>query len=332
MAELLVDIDTVGGNTEAVARLLRERGLDLLAVTKGCLGEPRVAAAMLDAGATALADTRAQNLRRMRAALPKAEIHRISLPPSAGDLDLADVNYVSSWANAEVVAEAGEPAVPGRVMLLVETGDEREGVPVDELVELAGRIADDARLELCGVATNYACLRGAPEGIRASVEAVAQASRDLRDAGLPLSRVSGGNSSALWLVARGEGLPAEVTELRCGEALLLGHDALHHQPLPDCREDACRVRVEVVEEYTRPSAGGPVRRLVLAAGRQDLSTGTVKFVEAGLKEIGRSADYLVVEVGGGSGGMPAGTKLEMIPDYEALVAAWMSPYVDVRLA
>lgn len=334
MAELHVDIGMIGANTEAVASLLRGRGLSLVAVTKGCAGEPRVAETMLAAGATALADTRDENLRRLRTALPKAQLHRISLPSRADGLGLCDVNYVSSWYGAEAVAAAkvaADEPLPRRVVVMVETGDEREGVPADGLLELARRIADDPRLELSGIATNYACLRGAPEGIRASVEALVQAARDIRDAGLPVSRVSGGNSSLLGLVAQAEGLPAEVTELRCGEALLLGNEALYHRQLPGCQGDACLVRAEVVEEYTRRSAGGPRRRLVLAVGRQELSTGGVRFVEPGLSEIGRSADYMVVEIGEEGGGVRVGNKLEMIPAYEALAAAWTSPYVDSKL-
>ena len=30
-------------------------------------------------------------------------------------------------------------------------------------------------------------------------------------------------------------------------------------------------------------------------------------------------------------GVPVGTMIEMIPSYEALVAAWTSPYVELRL-
>lgn len=277
-------------------------------------------------------------------------MHRIHLPSCAEPFEPGDVTYVSSREGARAVAALGPVAtgVPGaaavlrstggagtsrrrRVMVLVETGDQREGVPEEGLLGLAAEIALDSKLRLEGVATNFACFRGKPEGLRGSVEGVARAASTLRAAGLPVERVSGGNSSLLHLVVAGEELPAEVTELRCGEALLLGHDALYYVPLPGCSTDACLLRAEVVEEYTRPAAGGPAFRLVLGVGRQDLGCGPVGFAEPGLCEIGRSADYLVVEAGREYSRVPMGTMIDMIPTYEALVAAWTSPYVDVKL-
>ena len=137
MPQLHVDTEVVGRNTEVVAALLREHGLDLVGVTKGCLGEPRVGAAMLAGGATALADTRDHNLRRLRDALPRAELHRIYLPPLGSPFETGDVTYVSTAAGAAAVAAA--PATPPvsrsawafragaaaarRVVLAVETGD-----------------------------------------------------------------------------------------------------------------------------------------------------------------------------------------------------------------
>jgi predicted amino acid racemase len=386
MPELRVDVDAIGRNAEAVASLLSRRGLALVGVTKGCLGEPRVAAAMLAAGAVALADTRDPNLARLRAALPAAELHRIHLPSLSEPFDPADVTYVTSREGAAAVAALASARAPRRVMIQVETGDEREGVPAEELLDLAGVIAADSRLLLEGVSTNYACFLGPPGGIEASVEAVAEAARGLRGAGFPVERVSGGNSSALWLVNQGVELPGEVTELRCGEALLLGQDALHYEPLPGCRRDACVLRAEVLEEYTKspiqtevtpsgcdgrgrgkdagsarsgatsateddasdrpvqtrrprlqfesgskPAPQGRARRLVLGIGRQDLSGGAVAFVEPGSFEVGRSADYLVVEIAAGYSVPAVGSVVEMLPAYEALVAAWTSPYVEVRL-
>ena len=66
MAELLIELEGIRANTAAVHGLLGRHGLQLIAVTKGCLGDPRVAGAMLAGGAAALADTRDANLRRLR--------------------------------------------------------------------------------------------------------------------------------------------------------------------------------------------------------------------------------------------------------------------------
>jgi predicted amino acid racemase len=328
---LRVDIDAIGRNTEAVASLLRERGVALVAVTKGCLGEPRVAAAMLAGGAVALADTRDLNLARLRAALPGAELHRIHLPSLSEPFDPADVTYVSSIAGAAAVAALGSAAAPRRVMIQLESGDQREGVPEEHLLELAASIDSDPRSTLEGVGTNYACFKGEPFGLDSSVETVARAARALRGAGHQISRVSGGNSSVLWHLRPGDMLPCEVTELRCGEALLLGQDALFYEPLPGCTRDACLLRAEVLERYTRPVPHGLAERLVLGIGRQDLGAGAIAFLEPGLWEVGRSADYLVVETADGFDAPAVGSVIEMRPAYEALVAAWTSPYVKVEL-
>jgi ornithine racemase len=146
--ELRVNVDTIGRNTAAVASLLRGIGVELVGVTKGCVGEPRVAAAMLAGGAVALADTRDLNLARLRAALPGAELHRIHLPSVSEPFDPADITYVTSREGAAAVAALGSAGAPRRVMIQVETGDEREGVPVEELVTLAGGVAAEPRLRL----------------------------------------------------------------------------------------------------------------------------------------------------------------------------------------
>jgi len=331
MAELLVDLNGIRQNTAAVAALLRERGLRLVGVTKGCLGDARVARAMLEGGAEALADTRDANLRRLRAAHPDVELHRVYLPPLSGSFESGDVAYVSSVEGARAVAgQAGGAGEPRKVFLMLETGDYREGVSEEGLESLARAVAADPRLELAGVATNYACFQGEPHGIRSSVEAVAAAARRLRACGWHTPSVSAGNSSVLALVRSGERLPPEVTELRCGEALLLGQDALVYQPLPGCRQDACRLRVEVLEGYTKPARDRAVRRLVLGVGHQDVGSGPVRFVEPGLRDLGRSSDYLIVGVDAGGPDMGPGDHAEIVPSYAALVAAWTSPFVEVR--
>jgi predicted amino acid racemase len=299
MPDLVVNTSLVRANTEVIARLLRHCDLELVAVTKGCLGDSQVAAAMMAGGAVALADSRDINLRRLREDLPGMELHRIHLPSLEQEFEPGDINYVSSWETAEVVGEL-DGAGPSKVMLLVDTGDQREGVPLDQATGLARRIAGHPGLELVGVATNYACLGGGDEGLRESVGVLAEAAQHMRDAGLPIDRVSGGSSSLF-------------------------------QTIPGCRRDACLIRAEVVEEYTRRAAEGPARRLLLGVGWQDLGSGTVEFTESGLREIERSSDYLVLGVEGGSRNIEVGQMVNMVPDYKALVAAWTSPYVETSI-
>lgn len=330
MAELRVDLDGIRQNTAVVAGLLARVGMHLVAVTKGCVGDVRVAEAMLDAGAVALADTRDAHLRRLREAFPGAELHRIYLPSFSTPSELGDVNYVSSIEAATRVAEQGRPSDPRGVMVQVETGDLREGVPAEALLPLLEAVSADPRLELVGLATNYACFDGDAAGVGASVQALVEAVRGARTAGFEVPRVSGGNSSLLSLLAEEIGLPPEITELRCGEALLLGQEALWYRPLSDCRLDAVLLRAEVLESYTKKRASGP--RLVLGIGHQDIGVGQVEFLSAELREIGRSSDYMVVDVAPGTSSVPRpGDIVEMLPGYVAMTTAWMSPFVEVLI-
>jgi predicted amino acid racemase len=287
---------------------------------------------MMASGAVALADTRDANLRRLREALPGVELHRIYLPSLGAAFEPGDVTYISSSRAAAALASLpGAADAKRRLMIQVETGDLRDGVPEDGLFDLARAVVENPGLELLGISTNYACFDGARSGVADSINAVANAAKDLRKRGIRVDRVSGGNSSLLWLVQQGVRLPVEITELRCGEALLLGQDALCHEPLPGCRQDACVLRAEVLEMYTKPVLGGRRCRLVLGLGRQDLGSGPVRFVNQDLVEVGRSSDYMVVDLSGPRRDVGLGEFIEMIPSYDALVAAWTSPFVDRRI-
>jgi hypothetical protein len=57
----------------------------------------------------------------------------------------------------------------------------------------------------------------------------------------------------------------------------------------------------------------------------------VRFVDQDLVEVGRSSDYMVVDLSGPRRDVGLGEFIEMIPSYDALVAAWTSPFVDRRI-
>ena len=182
--------------------------------------------------------------------------------------------------------------------------------------QLAQRIAGDPRLQLEGVSTNYACFKGAPEGIRASVETVAQVARDLRAAGLTVPQgvgrqleravaaslegqdaAGGGDGVAVWrsVVAgpRGSALSG-----RCRAAV----------------RTPVRIRAEVVEEYTRPSVGGACA--ASCVGRGPSGRGHWSGRSSWSRTCGRSDGLRTTwwsRPMAQSGRTPVGAKLEMIP-------------------
>jgi len=335
LPELVIRPDTIRDNAEAVRALLgrptllgeRREPPRLVGVTKACLGDPTVARAMLEGGAAALADSREPNLARLRAALPGVELHRIHLTAGDAQREWADVLYVSSPAGLEGLDGCGGRA---EVMVLVETGDQREGAPLEELHALARKTALGPSTRLRGVATNFACFAERPEHVQASVEMLAAAARGLEAGGVAVPEVSGGNSSLLGLLMDGVGLPLEVTEIRCGEALLLGQETVRFRALPGGRQDGCRLRAKVLERYTKEFSEVGSQRVVLGLGSQDLGNAPVRFLRPEMREVGRSSEYLVAEVTAGAQAPEVGAVVEMIPSYYALVAAWTSPFVEVR--
>ena len=61
-----VDLCKIRHNTQLLVKRLGLRGVGVTGVTKAICGHPAIAQAMLDGGATALADSRISNVQRLR--------------------------------------------------------------------------------------------------------------------------------------------------------------------------------------------------------------------------------------------------------------------------
>ncbi|MEK7817783.1 MAG: hypothetical protein AAB281_05965, partial [Actinomycetota bacterium] len=162
--------------------------------------------------------------------------------------------------------------------------------------------------------------------------------------------VSAGGSGLLKLLLElpaGEAAPlfGPLTELRCGEAILLGRIPSGEKPelyLPGANRDAFILEGAVLEVYAKAGR----RQALVDIGVQDIGAGGLAPLDAGIKPVSATSDYLVVELEGAAGGIAAGSgatgdaaasggsapaagsHLSFIPDYYALVGAMTSPFVD----
>lgn len=340
-----VDLAGIRHNARMLVAMLSPRGISVTGVTKSVLGSPEIAAAMLAGGIRGLGDSRIENIERMRRAGITAPMTLIR-SPMIGQVALV-VEHADASLNSEieVIERLSAAAVTSRrthgIVLMVELGDLREGIMPGDLAGVVRRTLALPNLSLRGIGTNLACQSGASPSEDNMAELSAFATSIEAMFGITLDVVSGGNSANLdW--ALGATDTGRVDDLRLGEAVVLGVEPLHRRPLDGLRTDAFTLVAEVIESKVKPSVPrgelaqsafgavtpprdrGPIRRTILAIGRQDIDPDGLR-APPGVEVLGASSDHLVVV--DERDRYPVGAEMAFGLDYGALVRAMTSPFV-----
>jgi predicted amino acid racemase len=343
---IIVDCERIRRNTQATVELCALRGIEVVGVTKACCGHPDVARAMLAGGVRLLAESRLQNVRRLRAARIDTPVMMLRLPALSEVEEMVGLTQVSLNSQVETVRALSRAAraqdLTHQVILMLETGDRREGVMPERAVEVAQGMASLPNIELIGMGANTTCIAGVlptRENTQRLVDVAEEVERAL---GIRFETLSAGNSASLALLLRDE-MPARATQLRIGGAILIGEvdstgdwpDALPHQ-------DAFVANAEVIEVETKPSVPegivapnafddipewpdlGPRRRAIVALGRQDLQIESLVPYRPGVTLLGASSDHLVLDVTGAEPPVHLGEELTFRMLYGAVATGMAS--------
>ena len=344
-----MDLDKIEHNVRTIVGLCRAHNIEVCGVTKATCGHPEVAEAMLRGGVAMIADSRLENIRRMKVAGVDTWFMLLRIPSLSIVDDVVETGCVSLNSEASVL-EALSDAAQSRgwihnVILMVDLGDLREGVWPDDLVSLVRAALKLSGIRIKGLGTNLACFSGvvpSEENMQQLVELSLEIEQifDLR-----LEWLSGINSSGLELIAAGK-MPARVNHARIGEAILLGRETTQRKPWPDTFQDAFVIHAEVLEVNSKPSRplgersedafGGLTQfedrgeelRVLLNLGREDVDVAGIVPCEPGVVILGASSDYLVVDVNAAAGPIHVGDELAFIPNYSALLSVMSSEYVE----
>lgn len=346
---LFIDLDKLRHNTRHLVELCSRRGVDVAAVTKVYCAIPEVAAAQASCGVRWLADSRVENLRRMKhIPLPKMLL-RLPSPSRVDEVvEVADISLNSEIATLEALSGAAVRA--GRtheVLLMVDLGDLREGVLKEDAVPVARRIVELPGLVLAGVGVNLTCYGGVLPSTDNLGELVRIAGEIETACGVQLRIVSGGNSSSLKLM-QSEGLPGRVNLLRLGESIVLGLETADGARIPGTHRDVFTLTAEVVELKEKPSMPigeigrdafgqtpvfedkGIMRRAILAIGRQDVRIDGLFPRDRGAEIIGASSDHMLIDVTRCERPLKVGDMMEFDLSYGGLLSAMTSEYVSKK--
>ena len=348
MPLIQADLAKLHHNVSVIRTACQKQGVSLAAVTKVVCADGPVTQALLDAGVDMLADSRLENLQKLPAALPRLYL-RIADPEEAEET--VRRSEFSLQSGVEAVKALGAAARGlgrlHRVILMIDLGDLREGIHYrDEALirRVAAAVLREDGLELAGIGTNLTCFGGIlPDEHNLGI--LLGIARNLRQAfGIQLPLISGGNSSSLHLLFEGR-LPPGINHLRIGESLMLGMDTSSGLPFPQLSQRVFTLFARLVEVYDKPSMPegsqgpnafgeqvsfrdhGPMRRGILAIGRQDTDPERLTPLEEGVTILGASSDHLLVDL---TRARPfrVGEALGFTPGYGALLKAYTSPYVS----
>jgi predicted amino acid racemase len=347
--KLDINLSQIEENARKLRKKLEAEDIKLTAVVKGFAGDLNIFKAYQRAGIKSIADSRIENIIKYREAGFQAEILmlRIPMPSEIEELvSYIDSSLVSEAKTAEIFSE--KAAAAGRkidLIVMVDIGDRREGILPENLIELARRIESMEAVNLKGIGTNLGCFAGIiPD--KKNTEKLIKIKKELEnELGRELEILSAGNTATLRLLAD-QNLASEITNLRVGEAILLGTDIINQSLLKGLNHYNFCLQAEIVELKEKPSNpegemafGGSGRgqiiedkglrkRAIMAVGKQDIDYHGLYPELEGVEVLGASSDHLITDITDAAVELAVGDILTFKINYSAMLRAMTSHYVS----
>ena len=352
MPTLTADLGKIATNVREIRQLADAGGVTLAGVTKGICAEPQIAELFLQNGIETLADSRIQNLHRIRHLPGRRMMLRLPAINEAADtVELADVSLVSHIDTAIALSSAAKMARSRHeVILMVEMGDLREGIAdEDEFEQTLLEIDRLSGLHLLGLGANFCCMYGVrptPEKLIALEELSMRAESILNR---KLELISAGNSSHLGLLS-GDVQLGRATQLRIGEAFLTGVETAHGNPLPGTHPDCFHLTAEVIELNSKPTLPcgdiglnsfgerpsftdrGIRKRAICNIGQLDVDLRQLIPQDKKTSIIGGSSDHLILDIEDSPSDYRIGSQVSFSMTYAGILGLMSSPYIEKRMS
>jgi predicted amino acid racemase len=346
---LEIDLDKIRHNARTLVERLAIRGISVTGVTKATLGSPEFANALLKAGVSDLGDSRIENIEVMRRSHVTARMSLIRSPMLGQAKRVVASTDMSFNTELEVVRrlslEARKLNRTHAVALMVELGDLREGIMPADLNAAVRETLELPNILFKGIGTNLACRNGVSPDDR-NMDELSRLAIMIEEAfGISLELVSGGNSANLqWALSAAH--TGRINNLRLGESILLGREALHRNAIDGLHTDAITLVAEVIESKIKPTQPwgslaqtafgtrpavkdrGTIPQAILAIGIQDTDLSGLRPPD-GTEILGGSSDHLIVT--SRVNNVDVGAEMTFQLDYSALLRAMTSPFVTRSL-
>jgi predicted amino acid racemase len=303
---------------------------------------------MIAGGVAVIADSRVENLKKLACTeIPKLLLRLPMISQVDEVVQYADISLNSEL---ETIKKLSTEAISKRkiheIILMIDLGDLREGIieeteifhTIEEILNLKG-------VALVGIGTNLTCYGGVIPTEKNLSELVRLKEVIERKYELKIETVSGGNSSSLYLIEKGD-IPSGINQLRLGESIVLGRETAFGTQIKGTYDDCFKLIAEVIEVKEKPSFPigekvgidafgkkprfddkGIRTRAICAIGRQDIDIEGLIPDEKTISILGASSDQLILDVTDCDRVYKVGDNVSFKLTYSGILSSMTSEYV-----
>lgn len=355
MAYITLNSDKLKHNYNFLDKLLRAHNIQWAVVSKLLCGHELYLGELIKLGAQQLCDSRASNLKSIKAIDPNVETIYIKPPPKHSIDEIvafADISFNTEIETIELLsAEAKTQNKVHKIIIMIEMGELREGVLRDDLLSFYERVFKLPNIEVIGLGTNLTCMYGVLPSHDKLIQLCLYEQLIEAKFNREIPFVSGGSSVTLPLINQNL-LPRGINHFRIGESLFLGNDVYNNGVLEGMEGNVFQLFAEIIELTEKPKVPmgdlganmtGEVMdfqdqaqndhsfRAIIDLGLLDIDQDHIQLKNKDLKVVGASSDMLVVDLGENESGLQVGDVLEFSLDYMGILRVMNSKYIEKRV-
>lgn len=345
---IVVDLKKVTKNTKIVADVCKEKNIDIMGVTKVFCAAPEIAKAEIDGGIKYLADSRIENLEKLKEFdLPKVLLRLPMISQVDDVVRFADISLNSEIETIKALNIAAMAVKKHhKIILMIDLGDLREGILPSQVDDTITEIMKLKHITLHGIGVNLTCYGGVIP-TETNLGQLVEISKRLEEQyKLTLEIISGGNSSSYYLLPQNK-LPEGINNLRMGEILVLGRETAYGNLVEGMHDDAFIFEAEIVELKEKNSVPtgeigmdafgnvpsfedkGKRLRAILAVGVQDIQPSKIIPLDEKIELLGASSDHMIWDVTESDTKYKVGDIVKFKLEYGAMLSLFTSEYIDV---
>ena len=163
MPRIEITLSQIQHNARILSEFYGEKGISLMGVSKAVLGEPLIAEAMIQGGVRFIADSRLENIQRMKNGGISTQFVLLRTPLSQAESIVQNVD-ISLNTEIETIKKLNYYAKMHneihQIIVMVEMGDLREGILPSDIFLFIKKVLSLPHIKIMGLGCNLACYGG----------------------------------------------------------------------------------------------------------------------------------------------------------------------------